>query len=151
MRMQGFSLLEVLIVLFLIALIGSFGVPFGSNWYQTQVCFIMTQDIKQAIHQAIEDATRLNEPLKLMPIMNENWSSGLVLRVERTSNQHHQWQWKASGYQVHWHGFQSKDYLRFAPDLNQSALNGYFMIENQAHHGMKIIINRLGRVRTETL
>lgn len=145
--MKGFSLIEVLMVLLLIALLCSFGLPFSSNWYQTQLGLVMVQDIKQAIHQATADALRFNEPLKLMPILGDNWSSGLVLRLERTGDIQYQWQWKDTGYQVHWHGFQSNEYLRFAPDLNQSVLNGYFFIENVSHQGIKLVVNRLGRVR----
>lgn len=150
---KGLSLIEVMVVICLMAIVLSFGMPISMSWYQHHLCTLMQEDIQEAIHQAIEEAMILGEPLRLMPLVDHQWSHGMTLIAEYDEKQenHHVWQWRDSGYRVSWHGFISKQYLRFLPDLSHSVLNGYFLIENRDHKGVRLVVNRLGRVRVEDL
>lgn len=90
----------------------------------------------------------------MVPLHDNDWSSGLVLLRERDflSSPHtvlYAWQWRSMAWHVAWHGFLSDSYLRFTPDLRQLALNGYFFIENEMQPGVKIMVNRVGRVRRQ--
>ena len=151
--MRGLSLLELLIVIFLISLIFSFAMPLSTQWYQEQAVWLIEKEIEQAIAEGMQDSMILGEPLRLMPLHSANWATGLMLVQEHHLKQEklqpiHVWQWAHTSYQINWHGFLGHSYVRFTPDLNQAAMNGYFLIENQAHRGVKMIINRTGRVRS---
>lgn len=153
-KLSGLSLFELLIVLLLVSLLFCFGLPLTTHWYQRQIAWVHQKDIEQAIAHGNQESVILGEPLRLVPFQKKDWSSGMVLLRERDLRDPkpsilYSWQWRDSVYRVIWHGFLSNEYLRFTPDLNQSAQNGYFLIENQAQHGVKLSVNRVGRVREE--
>lgn len=149
---SGFSLLELLLVMLLVSVIAVFGVPWTSHWFQDQVSWVMQHDIEQAIEHGIQKSLILGEPLRLVPLRDKDWSTGMALIQEGdlANHQHpilYTWPWRTSASHVIWHGFLSDAYLRFTPDIGQAALNGYFLIENVNAHGVKIMVNRVGRVR----
>ena len=153
-RLSGLSLFELLIVLLLLSLLFAFGLPFTTQWYQNQLSGVMQKDIEQAIEYGTQESLILGEPVRLVPLHDNDWSSGLVLLRERDFlSLHHTvlytWQWRSMAWHVAWHGFLSDSYLRFTPDLRQSALNGYFFLENEMQPGIKIMVNRVGRVRRQ--
>jgi type IV fimbrial biogenesis protein FimT len=92
--------------------------------------------------------------LTLTPLPNTNdWSKGMLLFVDNSKHQYtynteplYEWHWKSADTDVSWHGFQSKDYLLFTTDLRSSINNGYFLIKNTQEQ-IKLIVNRVGRVR----
>lgn len=150
---QGFTLLELLVVLFLISLIFAFSLPLTTQWYQDHLAWVIQKDIEQAIEQGTQESIILGEPLRLIPLHDQVWTSGLMLLREGDLEKKkqmplHIWQWPNTVYYIIWHGFLGNTYLRFTPDLSQSAMNGYFLIENPAHHGVKMVVNRIGRIRT---
>lgn len=152
---SGLSLLELVIVLSLIAIVMSFGLPVTQYWLQYHYCLLMSQDIKQAIQHAATEALVQGQMMRLMPCLRcKTWSEGVMISQEGdTEHQrmYYEWRWPISDYKVTWHGFLSNHFLRFSPDLGQSALNGYFLIQNDQHQGLKLILNRFGRVRVESL
>lgn len=148
----GLSLFELLVVLLLLSILFAFGLPFTTQWSQRQLAWIMQKDIEQAIEYAKQESLLLGEPLRLVPLRNHDWSTGLELLKEHESLASapsilYTWPWRQSHIQVVWHGFLSDAYLRFTPDLSQMALNGYFLIEEGAQQRIKIMLNRVGRVR----
>ena len=154
----GFLLFELLLVLCLIAVIWSFGLPMTSKDYQQQQLLLIEQDIQQAIHQAFTEAMSRDENILLRPCIScQDWSKGLILIAERFVHDHpkehiiYAWQWPKMAYHLYWHGFHSNQWLRFSPELNQSILNGYFMIENEHHDGVKLLLNRMGRIKLENV
>ena len=152
-RLSGLSLFEILVVLLLVSLVFGFGLPLTTQWHQNQLAATMEKDIEQAIEQGIQESQILGEPLRLVPLRDNQWSTGLALLREADLTTDPQaaalyvWQWRNIHHHVNWHGFLSNAYLRFTPDLNQAALNGYFLIENPHHQGRKILVNRIGRTR----
>lgn len=146
---QGLTLLELLIVIFLISLIGAFSLPLNAHWYQEHLVWMIEKDIEQAIEEGMQDSMILGEPLRLTPIDAHNWSTGLMLVSERDpKNTIHIWRWSNTAYHIIWHGFLDNTYIRFTPDISQAAMNGYFLIENQTDQGVKMVVNRIGRIRT---
>lgn len=148
----GLTLFELLVVLLLISILFAFALPLTTQWTQTQFAWIMQRDIEQALEYGKQESVILGEPLRLVPFRNHDWSTGLeLLRENETLNPSlsvlHTWRWHRSASHVVWHGFLSNAYLRFTPDLSQIALNGYFLIENGPQQRLKIMLNRVGRVR----
>ncbi|MGV3740113.1 MAG: pilus assembly FimT family protein [Gammaproteobacteria bacterium] len=151
-NIDGFTLLEFLVVIFFMSLIFAFSLPLTSKWYQDHLVWVIQKNIEQAIEQGTQESLILGEPLRLIPLHDQAWRSGLMLVREsdlanKKQDPLHIWQWPNTVYHIIWHGFLSNTYLRFTPDLSQSAMNGYFLIENSAHHGVKMVVNRIGRVR----
>ena len=152
-RLSGLSLFELLVVLMLLSLLFAFGLPLTTQWYQNQLSRVMQKDIEQAIEYGKQESLILGEPLRLVPLHDNDWSSGMALFKERDVPRSQQyaalytWQWRSTTWHVVWHGFLSDSYLRFTPDLRQLALNGYFLIKNEKRPGIKMMLNRVGRVR----
>lgn len=148
---SGLSLLELLVVMLLVSLISTFGLPWTSHWYQDKIAWVVQKDIEQAIEHGIQESVILGEPLRLAPLRDKDWTNGMALIRESdlTDPNHpilYAWPWGSTAYHVLWHGFLSDTYLRFTPDMRQASLNGYFLIESSTQR-VKIIVNRLGRVR----
>lgn len=123
-RRRGFSLLEALIVVGLIAILALFGLPLRTHWYQDQFAWIMQKDIEQAIEHGLQESLILGEPLQLIPLHHQDWSSGLALLRESDLSRPHPallsaWPWRNTGIHVTWHGFLSDKYLRFTPSAKQ--------------------------------
>lgn len=147
---QGLSLFELLIVLLLFSIIFAYSLPLTSHWYQNQFTFVMQKDIEQALDYGIQKSMILGVPLRLIPLHNQNWDTGLALvredDVGDSATPLYIWSWGSAAH-ISWHGFLSDAYLRFVPDLAHSALNGYFLLEDTDHGAIKILVNRVGRVR----
>lgn len=152
-RLSGLSLFEILVVLLLVSLVFGFGLPLTTQWYQNQLATMMETDIEQAVEQGIQESHLLGEPLRLVPLRDNQWSTGLALLREADLATDPQttalyvWQWRNIDHHVIWHGFLSNAYLRFTPELSQAALNGYFLIASPNHPDQKIWVNRIGRTR----
>lgn len=150
----GFTLLELLISLFVLALITSFSLSNTSALYQKNQLQAVTSEIKKAIQTGKLQALSRGESLALTPLTNStDWSSGMLLFVDNANHQYtpdgkliYQWTWKSTGVHVSWQGFQSKNYLLFAANLKSNITNGFFIIKDNAHQ-VKLIVNRLARVR----
>jgi Tfp pilus assembly protein FimT len=155
---RGVSLFEVLLVLLCGMIVVAFGLPLTTHWYQQQQVAVMVSDIQQALHQAATEAMTRGEIMRLMPCSHcRSWSQGMMLIAERDVNHPHatesryEWRWPTATCTVSWHGFISNDFLRFSPDLDHAALNGYFLIQSDQQNEIKLVVNRLGNVRIETL
>ena len=89
------------------------------------------------------------EVLSLSPRTKENWAEGYFLQ-DKNKKIIYQWKVDFSGWEIVWSGFSSKNQLRIAPNPQTSAMNGHFLISNPyQHESVKLIVNRLGRIRKE--
>ena len=151
----GLTLIELLVCLSLLAIILCFTLPFGSALYQKNQLQLKANAIKNAIQMAKTQALLTGESLALTPLPEAlDWSEGMLLFVDDGKHRYtpglklvHEWHWKLTGIQVTWHGFQSKDYIRFTSELGRNTANGYFRIANATNAPIKLIVNRLGRVK----
>ena len=152
---QGFTLIELLLSLAILIIVMCFSIPFASSLHQKTLLQARQDEIKAAIRYARTQSQLLGKNLILTPILNSNdWSKGMRLFVDNPKHLYtpdttviHEWHWNKSSLQITWHGFQSNHYLLFASDNNRNATNGYFSIQMQSGTIVKMVVNRLGRIR----
>ena len=146
---DGFSLLEMLLVLSIVSILFLCAGGISRAWYQQHLLRRMLGDIQQALVQGSSESMLKSESLCLLPDLGSGqWSDGMAL----VNSAHPQevlrvWHWAKTDYHLSWQGFISKRYLKFSADLRHAVLNGFFLIENSQHQGWKLIVNRLGHAR----
>lgn len=150
----GFTLLELLLCLCLAGIITFFSLAYTPSLYKKNQLEAVTADIKSAIHTAKLQALVTGKTLALTHLPDaKDWSEGMLLFEDNPKHQYtpninplYEWRWKSKGMLISWHGFQSKDYLLFATDLNSSVTNGTFDIQGNGQQ-VTLVVNRVGRVR----
>lgn len=155
---RGLSLIEMLIVLLIIGILALFSPLAFHKLLKKNQIDVTVDEIKMAIQFSKINALSQAHPVILTPISGEmNWSEGMALCVDNPLHQcvsNHgtirEWHWFHNGIEVNWLGFESNHYLRFSPDLMGRAANGYFMVKDQSNQPVKLIVNRLGRVRVSS-
>lgn len=156
----GFTLIECLWVLFIIGVLSCFTFFSMTGLLQKNQFQVIADDIKFAVHMAKIQSLVHMHPVILGPPCghHQDWSKGMVLLLDNL--EHHcisqtqiirEWHWDHPGLEVHWRGFESKDYLRFTPDIARRSVNGYFLIKNLSHDPKRVVINRIGKVRVEKI
>jgi len=152
----GVTLVELLLGLAILAVVWFFCVPFGAQQYKKNQLNLVVDELNTIIHYAKIQALLLGEPLVLTPLpASDDWSLGMILFVDNKKHQYtegskliHEWRWHSDAINVKWQGFQSSHYLLFDNNLRHSAVNGYFLINNNLQQ-YKVIVNRVGRTRIE--
>ena len=152
---NGFTLIEVLLSLSIVATLLFFTLPFESFFYKKNQAQVIQSDIQSAVRYAKTHALAIGENVILTPLQGStDWSLGMLMLVDNakhgyTSNAQliHEWHWKKSGVAVSWRGFQSKHYLLFAADPRQNSVNGSFLIKTGPNYTVKLLLNKLGRIR----
>ena len=158
-KFRGFTLLESLVYLAVLAILLAFSVPLSHFFYQKNEVEVISAEVSNAILYARNMTLKTGTPMTLNPLpATGEWSDGMVLFVDNPTHHFfsdkdeiiHQWQWPYKGVRVEWHGFRSKDFLTFASLLKQSTTNGHFLIYNKQNYQKKLLVNRLGHVRYST-
>lgn len=155
---NGFTLIELLISLSILATVLFFTIPFVSSLHQKNQLQARQDEIKAAIRFAKTQAQSSGKNLILAPLSgSNNWSNGMELFVDNPKHRYtpdativHEWRWDSSSAQISWHGFQSNHYLLFAANSSQNGTNGYFSFQTQSQLPVKLVVNRLGRVKSLT-
>ncbi len=132
-----------------------FSIPALYSLHQKNQVQVIQDDIKSAIRFGTSEALISGNNLILTPLKNSNdWSDGILLFVDNTKHRYtpdvkllREWRWQSPNVRVIWQGFQSNNYLLFSSDISQNAMNGYFEISSKTQQPVKLVINRLGRVR----
>ena len=153
----GFTLIELLVSMAVVAIVICYSFSFAPLLHKKNQLQVVTDEVKSAIQFAKTQALLTGDILALTRLPEaSDWSEGMLLFVDNTKHQYaqdvkllHEWHWNSSEIHVKWQGFQSKDYLLFAPDISSSTVNGYFIIKNSLQHQVRLIVNRLGRVKVE--
>lgn len=159
LRQMGFSLIEILTVLAILGILCCLCVPSLSFLYKKNQLDVMADDIKQAIHFAKIEALANHHTLVFTPLSeSDDWSKGMRLFVDNKAHRAtpkttllREWHWGAGLNPVVWHGFESRRYLRISPFLVERGANGYFLLQRDSHQQIKLVLNRLARVRQERL
>lgn len=162
MHRKGLTLLELMVVLAIVIGLVMTAIPLGREFYLKNQLENRANTLVFTIKYAKQQALLRNETLVLSALTDkEGWSKGMRLFI---ANAHHpryeegdkvirEWHWPKGLPVITWRGFVSTHYLRFSPSIKQAALNGHFLLQlpDLKEGGTrKIVINRLGRVRTET-
>lgn len=153
-RAAGFTLLELLLCLAMLAIITFFSSAYTPSLYKKNQLEAVAADIRSAIHTAKLQALVMGKTLALTHLPDtKEWSEGMLLFEDNAKHQYtpninplYEWHWKFKDLHISWHGFQSKDFLLFATDLNSSLTNGSFDIQSRGQQ-VKLAVNRVGRVR----
>ena len=152
---NGLTLIELLISLSLLAIVLCFSLPLAPTLYKKNQLQLLSDELSGAIHFAKIQALVTGDVLALTRLPGTtDWSSGMMLFVDNAKHHYtpdvkllHEWHWSFVGMDVSWHGFQSDDYLLFATDISHNTVNGYFLITTPLQPKVKLVVNRLGRIR----
>ena len=153
----GFSLIEVLTVLVIFGILCAYSMSHMTFLLNKNELTVIADEIKQALHFAKIEALTHAHTLTLAPLSDSSdWSRGMVLFVDNKTHQMtpettplREWRWRQSTLHVSWHGFESTHYLRFSPTLLERGANGYFILKDGERARVKLVVNRLARVREE--
>jgi len=156
LKLRAFTLIELLLSLFLVATILFFTIPFESSLHQKNQVQVIQDDIKGAVRYAKTQALTSGNNLIITPLPYTNdWSNGMLLFIDNATHQYtvddkliYEWHWLSPGIDVGWRGFQSSHYLLFSADASQNAVNGSFSIKSNSKSAVKLVINKLGRIRS---
>ena len=144
---RGVSLFELLVCIAVLAIILCYGLSVSPLLYKKNQIDRVGLDIKNAIHFAQTKARNSSGILILHALSkDQDWSKGIGLYMS-DGQLIYEWPWAISDLHVTWQGFQSNHYLRFASDMRESALNGTFIIHNGSQQALKLVLNRMGRVK----
>lgn len=152
----GLSLLELVAGLIILSILFFFCLPLSLSIYQNNRLEVVKNEISAAVHYARTNAALRGLPLILTPLpYTSDWSAGMILFVDNEKHQYtettaliHEWQWQYQGVRINWQGLYAKNYLLFAADPKHAATSGHFIIQNDQKKTLKLILNRLGRVRS---
>lgn len=151
---SGFSLIELLVTLTILGLLFVYGMCSMTMSYRKNALQKTADEIKLAVHFAKIEALTKEHTVTLAPLSKEGgWSTGMRLFVDNNKHDYNKesvliriWSWHDKAIHVSWNGFESTHYLRFSPSLSERTANGSFMIQDDAHHEIKLVVNRLGRI-----
>jgi type IV fimbrial biogenesis protein FimT len=151
----GITLIELLVCLSIISSALLVGFFFAPPLYKKNQVYLVVNDIRTAVHIAKLQALSRGETMVLASSKRtENWSQGMLLFVDDAHHRDlskskllHQWDWSFEGVEVAWSGFKSKSHLSFTNNGRDSTANGYFLIKGPDSCFVKIIVNRVGRLR----
>ncbi len=150
LNVGAYSLIELMLGLSLLASMALFSIPLISSLYQNNQIQVLQDDIKSAVHYAKSMAMVSGKNAILKPLGNlHDWSQGMVLLVDNQPV--HTWQWSLGDNKILWRGFQSTDFLLFSADAGRNSANGYFLVMKNKQPVIKLMINRLGRVRVDVI
>jgi prepilin-type N-terminal cleavage/methylation domain-containing protein len=148
-RHKAFTLIEVLAGLSIFAILLFFAIPFERSLHQKNRIQIVQDEIRGAVRYARAQAIITGNNIILKPLQDSaDWSKGIRMFAAANGELIHEWHWNFPGIHVAWQGFQSSHYLLFSADASQNAVNGSFWIESESQRVVKIVLNKLGRIRT---
>ena len=144
MRSLGVTLIELLLVLAIVGALLCVGMP---ALYRDSALSVRRQcvdELAQGLRYARLQALVQQQPLRLTPIVDNNWAHGMRLQVGTRVLR--VWTWHHPSTILRWHGFHSNQYLLVENELTQLAMNGYFSIEQAGESLARIVVTRFGRV-----
>lgn len=146
---DGYSLIELLIVVSISVSLLWFAMPFDQSLYQKNQLKILMDTVNQALAYGRTRALAEDRFLVLKPIDDTNWSSGFVLFIDNKTHQFTKenslqyWSFKPGLFEIQWHGFRSNHAIVFSPTLKQAACNGHFSFLIHGKEVAKLVVNRV--------
>jgi len=152
-KVNGFTLIEMLFTLMFIAVLSLFSVTSASFLVHKNEQQTIVDEIKTAIQYAKTQAVSLGHPVSLSPNDKElNWSKGVILtRMQsKTGNNPvlYQWNWHHPRWDITWAGMNSPHKIILSNNPVSAISNGHFVLFNtRTKERVELILNRLGRIR----
>lgn len=154
MHQQGFTLMETLVTVLLIALLATLLLPPLQQWRHDARLAGQSRELAALFHHARNAALESGERLRLCgsrhagKACDHRWDEAIVIDSQ---DRIHQRLSISDDLRVRWQGL-GQD-LILSSNLAASRLNGAFYIcpkAPRARHAHRLVINRLGRLRRET-
>lgn len=151
----GFTLVELVVTLSLLVICFCFVVGFNQDFLEKNKIDSLVSQVKNSIYYSRNRALFSGQDVTLNAMdASDDWSGGMLLCVDNP--RHHcqeniiyQWQWKQyPQLKLVWRGFKSTKYLTFSKTLRHSTVNGHFVILKNGIEVRRIVVNRLGRVKS---
>lgn len=150
---KGFTLIELLFSFALLGILLLMSFYSSTNVALKNDQKLLIDDIRTAIDYAKIQAIILHSRISLKAINgSSNWSDGMALywvnQKKHKIEQLYQWEWHHPQWLVTWSGAKEQNSLVFSDKPLNAMSNGTFDLYNiQSKRHMKIIVNRLGRVK----
>ena len=158
-RKYGFSLIEILITLFIIAIIVGFSTQLFSTYFGHRKQYLYMQQLYHDLKFARVEAIVLDVPVAIQAYnsqensISDNWCDGWVLYknsdkkdLQQTSQilkQHA----GIKNCNIIFSGSLCASYFQFSPNGSSDYQNGSFSFYDGTQVTMKITVNQIGRVR----
>jgi prepilin-type N-terminal cleavage/methylation domain-containing protein len=156
MKIKGFTLLELLITLVLLACLSSLAAVSYSYLLRKNEQQVIMDELRTAVHYAKIQALILGHTVSLTPLdASLNWSKGMVLSTWRKKNNTmetlYQWQWHHPRWNLTWIGARSSERVIISNNPAGAISNGHFTLVNaDTRQNVVLVLNRLGRIRIES-
>ncbi|MCY1349697.1 type II secretion system protein H [compost metagenome] len=159
-RTHGFSLVELLVTLSLLAIALSFAAPAFSELVAAQRTRIALHDLTEALLQARATAITTGKPISLAAT-GSTWANGWTLFVDDNNDGIRQPHERLISVHESLEGIEirpdstSRKYIHYIPRGSSIQQNGAFHAGNlvicgKSQRSYKIVINRVGRIRYES-
>ena len=160
-RVNGFTLLELILTLSVLMIVLTIGTPALSQWVQKSKATDLQYKLLHSIHYARTKATQLQSTVTLCPVISiceNNWGEGLLIFNDSNNNGSYESNETLLktvdlgllGENLDWRSFRRKPYLQFNSQGLTKALNGSFhFCPSTSIDELKfsIILARTGRTR----
>ncbi len=144
---QGYTLLELMIALSVSAILLSLAMPQTKQLIATNTLNTRVKELSTLVRYAKNSAILYNQPVEISPIdKGQDWSKGI--RVKTKTRLLRERRWDNSIVKISYIGFSQKKSLTFPPNLISAKVSGHFKLTTGIID-KKLIINRIGRIRTE--
>jgi prepilin-type N-terminal cleavage/methylation domain-containing protein len=153
MNLRGFTLIEVLFVVMMIAVLSLIVVTSASFMIHKNERQTLVEEIRTAIQYARMQAISLGHPVSLIPLDTElNWSKGMMLTQNNSKTNKtdtlYQWQWHHPHWSITWSGVNSPNKITLSNNPINAISNGTFVLfDTYTKERVAIILNRLGRIK----
>ncbi len=153
-RKRGFSLIELLIVLSIIAVIATFGIISFTSFQQKAQAQLLQSQLLRAIQLTRNEAILRHELTLLCHSRDQltcsgNWQDGFIVKTTERVIYGFQSSFSEKGI-LHWRAFpRGREQLEFLPTGFPHAENGsfWFCAANALYPAWAIMLNKAGRAR----
>ena len=161
MSENGFSLIELMTVLAMVAVLSLFASLWSRDWVDNKQASSTVASFAAAVHLARQTAIVKNMPVTFCPRgvdgcgSRDTWHEGAIVFVDFNQNRRidaNDHLVKSipslkSGIRVYWRSFRNRSYLRFTATGLTDWQNGNFLIcKTAAQHARQLILNSAGRM-----
>jgi type IV fimbrial biogenesis protein FimT len=154
-QQSGFTLIEWMVCLAVLAILTAITLPMASSVFQRNHIDVLSHEIQNALQYTKNLVLSQGHPMIITPIPGtKDWSHGMIVFQDNANHQYtdqdkirHQWDWHYPGVTINWNGFLSPDYLIFSNEIRQATSSGSFHVYLNGVEKKIITVNRIGHVR----